>query len=100
MWGRIERSGAHGLDGLLRERMPIAHGNEAARVEIGRERLFELARLELGEPADGRMAADGVVMFANNAGAAMGNPAREGAARQRGSQEVDDVGIAEKIVEE
>ena len=76
--------GMHEVEGFARERMPIAHGDRAAHVEIGRERPFEFARLELGEPADGRMAADGVVMFAHDGRAAMGDiPAPGGGAPAR-----------------
>ena len=75
--------GMHELEGFARERIPIAHGDRAAHVEIGRERLFELARLEFGEPADGRMAADGVVMLAHDGRAAMGDPPSQRTARQR-----------------
>ena len=80
--------------------MPVTHGDEAAGVEVARKGGFESARLKFGEPADGRLAADGVVMFANDSGAAMGDPPREGAAGQPAAEEVDDVGVAEKIVEE
>src|SRR5579859_2033611 len=80
--------------------MPVAHGDEAAGVEIGCERGFESARLKFGEPTDRRLAADGVVMFANDSGAAMGDPPSERTARQPSAKKIDDVGIAEKIVEE
>src|SRR5579863_6248117 len=88
------------VDSFLCERMPVAHGDEAAGVEIGRERGFESARLKFGEPTDRRLAADSVVMFANDSGAAVGDPPGERTARQPSTEEIDDVGIAEKIVEE
>src|SRR3989475_9563773 len=80
--------------------MPITHGDEAARVEIRREGLFQSAGLAFGKVADGRLAANGIVMFANDTRTAVGDPPREGTPRQPATEEIDDVGIAEKIVEE
>src|SRR6202030_755669 len=41
----------YSVDSFLRERMPVAHGDEAAGVEVARKGGFESARLKFGEPA-------------------------------------------------
>jgi hypothetical protein len=97
---RIELMRTYRIDGGLGERVPVTHGDEAARIEIARERLFESARLKFREPADGRLATDGIVVFANDAGAATGDPARQGTSRKPTAEEINNVRIAEKIVEE
>jgi len=83
-----------------RERMPVAHGDDDGGVKIGRERLGQRAGLALGEFDDGRAAADGLIMFADDLGTLSRDKFCEGFAGERGAHEVDDFGIAEKVVEE
>jgi hypothetical protein len=80
--------------------MPIAHGDETFRIAAGGKGALECARLPFGEKANRRAAADCGVMIGNGASAAVRDPPGERFARKPCAGEINDVGIAEKIVEE
>src|ERR1700728_3224343 len=80
--------------------MPVAHGHDGAGRDMRTQRDFQGARLLLGEPADGRAAADLGVMSTRRFRAKDGNQLRQRLAGQKRSREIDDVRIAKKIIEE
>ena len=53
-----------------------------------------------GKFQDGRTASDFRIVVADVAGARLGDQARQGAAGDRGEREIDDIGVAEEVVEE
>src|SRR4029077_1383974 len=64
------------------------------------ERRFERARLLLGKATDRRSSADRGVALRSNFRAGRRNQFRKRLAREKRAGEIDDVGIAEEIVEE
>ena len=100
----VQGRGADGGDGFAREGMPIAHGYEtfrvAASIASGGERALEGSSLALGEQANWGTAADRGVMIGHDARAPVRDPPGERAARQPRAGEINNVGIAKKIVEE
>src|SRR5580658_3773525 len=80
--------------------MPVPHGNDAAGGNMRFESDFEGAGLLFGQAANGRGAANFQVMLADYFGALGGNQLGDEFAGQEGAGEIDDVWVAEKIVEE
>src|SRR5581483_8784057 len=86
---------------LARERMPVAHRDYAARVHARLAQLgFQRRRLLLGVPANGRSAADHFVMMRNFLRSRGRDQAREGPPPEAREGEINDVGIAEEVIEE
>lgn len=82
------------------ERMPVAHRDDDGSIEIGRERRGQGAGLAICEFDDGRAAANGLIMFADDLGTLSRDESCERFAGESGAHEVDDFGIAEKVIEE
>ena len=79
--------------------MPIAHGHHHARHERFAEFRLQRPRLPRRHLADGRLAADFLIVLADFARAPRGNQPRQGLARQPRKREVDDVGVAKQVIE-
>src|ERR1035438_187834 len=85
-------------DGFAGKGMPVAHGNETARIKSLTDQLgLESPCLLLGEAANGRPSADGGVVVLNFTGARGRNQFGQSFATEACKREVDDVGIAEKV---
>ena len=104
---RVEREQDEFIVGLAIQRgdgfgsvgVPVAHGDEGASGNMGLESRFERAGLLFGEAANGRSATDFHVMLADDFRAGSGDQFSNGFARQEGAGEIDDVWIAEQIIE-
>src|SRR5579864_926596 len=96
----VEREALEFGDCFGGEGMPVTHRDDDCGVEIGLERGGEGAGLAIGEFDDGRSSADGGVMFADDLGTLSRDEPGEGFPGESGTHEVDDFGIAEKVVEE
>src|ERR1700722_7668025 len=79
--------------------MPVAHGDNGAGGNVRPQGVFQGARLLFGEAANGRATADFHVVQADDFGPHSENPFIVGFAGDEGSGEINDVWIAEEIVE-
>ena len=80
--------------------MPIAHGDDGARRNVRAQGVFERFPLLLGEPADRRAAANFGVVLADDLRALRGDQFCQRLARKKRAGEINNVGIAKKIVKE
>src|SRR5580704_17224599 len=79
--------------------MPVAHGDEAAGIDAVRTEFgLESQRLALSEVAYRRAAADSSVMMLYCSSARSRNELGESLAADSSKREVDNVGIAEKVI--
>ena len=79
--------------------MPIAHGDKTFSVAVRRKRGFQGSRLALGEQANRRVPPDGVIVMAHDARAGSRYVSRQRTPREPSAEKIDDVGIAEQVVE-
>ena len=86
-------------DGFVGEGMPVAHGHYDAGIEGGSEFPFEGGGLLEGEIEDGGTAADFRIVVADMTGARLGDQASERAPGNGSEGEVDDIRVAEEVVE-
>jgi hypothetical protein len=80
--------------------MPVTHGNENARLESTAQLAFQPARLELCQLADRRLAANLRIVFLDSLRAPRRYKPSQRLASQSRKREVDDIRIAEEVVEE
>ena len=86
---------------LSRERMPVAHGHEAMCIHpLIPKRSLQSSGLPLGIGADRRPAADAGVVMLHLAGACRGNQLGQGLAPDAGKWEVNNIGVAEEVIQE
>jgi hypothetical protein len=94
----VHLRGAQLRDGLLGERVPVAHRDDADSVDAaGAQLRFQRARLLLGEPADGRGSADDGVVMLHLARARGRDQLGQRLAPQAREREIDDVGVGEEV---
>src|SRR5579863_8296463 len=79
--------------------MPVTHRYDGAGGNVRLESGFERAGLLFREAANGGTAADFHVVLADYFGARGGNEFGDGFAREEGAGKIDDVWIAEEVVE-
>src|SRR5580692_4110597 len=88
-------------DSFAGKGMPVAHSQEAARIQTAIHELgFEGARLALGKAADGRASADSGVVVLHFTGASSRNEFSQRFAADAGKGEVNNIGVAEKVIKE
>ena len=105
---RIERQHHEFVEWLAFERsnrfrrigVPITHGDDSARGNMGTQSLFERFSLLLRETANRRAAANFGIVLAHYLRALRGNQLCQSVARKKSAGEINNVGIAKKIVEE
>ena len=78
----------------------MAHGDHDAGVVVGAQDGFESGGLSHGVLEDGAFAADFIVVVLHFAGARGGDEFGERLAGDAGEGEVDDIGVAEEVIEE
>ena len=86
-------------DGFAGERMPVAHGHNDTRVESAAQFAFQRGGLPQGKFENRRAATDFRIMAAYVACARPGNQTRQGPPRDGGQGEIDDIRVAEEVVE-
>ena len=94
-WLAFERRDRFGGIGV-----PVTHRNDRARGNVRTQGFFERFSLLLREPANRRAAADFGIVFANDLRALRGDQLCQRLAREKRAREINNVGIAKKIVEE
>jgi hypothetical protein len=80
--------------------MPVTHGYENARLERIAQLAFEPAGLKFGQFAEGRPAANQGIVFLDSLGTPRRNKSSQRLAGQPSKREVDDIRIAEEVIEE
>ena len=85
---------------LFGQWMPVAHGHEDTRGQGFLQLLLQGGGLALRQLDDGGTPTDLGVALPHFGGAIARHQTRQGAARQPGQREVNDVGIGEQVVEE
>ena len=90
----------HLVDRLFGEGVPVTHRDGDARVEVVAEFGLERRRLPPGVLEDRAAAADFRVVMRHVFGTGCGDQPRQGLAGDACKWEIDDVGIAEQVVQE
>jgi hypothetical protein len=80
--------------------MPVTHGYENTRLERMAQLAFEPAGLKFRQFAEGRPAANLGIVFLDSPGTPRRNKSSQRLAGQPSKREVDDIGIAEEVIEE
>ena len=86
-------------DGFAGERMPVAHGHNYTRVETAAQFAFQRRGLPQGKFENRRTAPDFRIVAAHVTCARPGNQPRQGPPRDGGQREIDNIRVAEEVVE-
>src|SRR5579862_6053788 len=88
-------------DGLARERMPIAHGHKAARIQpLAPQLSLQRECLLLREPPDRRASANGCIVMLYFSGTRGRDKFGQSFTAETGKRKVNNIGIAEKVIKE
>ena len=97
----IASGGLQLCDCLSRKRMPITHRHKAVRIDsLAPQFMFQGARLAFSIRTDGRSASNAGIVMLHLAGTRSGNQLSEGSTTDSGEREVDNIGVAEEVIEE
>src|ERR1700722_15021531 len=84
----------------MRVRVPVAHRHKGAHVQVRAQSGFERSPLLFGKTANRRTSANFSIVLPHHFGPARGNQLRESLAGEECARKVDNVRVAEKVIEE